>query len=53
MREQFTLVESLLNEQVLKIYAGNQHACCITERYDPIIAALKELKGINNEGSTF
>ena len=36
MREGFTVIESLLNEQIKSVEAGNQHACCIFDRADPL-----------------
>jgi hypothetical protein len=50
MREGFTVIESLLNEQIKSVEAGNQHACCIVDRADPLQEALKEMRAMNETG---
>jgi len=47
-RDQFSLLESLLNDPIAKVFAGNQHACCITERVDQMAASIKEFRTIND-----
>jgi hypothetical protein len=47
MREGFSVVESLLGESIIQVIAGNQHACCIVDRKEPMAESLREAREMN------
>lgn len=50
-REQFTLVEALMTENVTGIVAGNQHVCAIVKRSDPFDQMIQEYQEANKDKS--
>ena len=43
-KEVFTVVENLLGQTVSKIYAGNQHCCCIVESHNSTEKLIREMR---------
>eukprot|EP00347_Sterkiella_histriomuscorum_P016162 403354247 len=46
-RDEFTLIENLLNEDIKQVYAGNQHCCCIVDNFNPLEMMIREMKEHN------